>query len=491
MKLHQLLKENEYTCTLPVENTEILHITSNAHDIRQGTLFILTQGVTYPTEKLIPLILAKRPLLIAAEAFPKDIQTDIPVLQVKSARRTLAFALFRKNIPEGWHIPIIGITGTNGKTTTASMVTHILTQSGYRVGAVLTGGIFAGEKRISDTYYSMTTPDPDVLYSALRTMKDEGCDYIVMEVSSHALALEKLAPLTFDIGIFLNLGSDHMDFHKTPEAYFAAKARLFLQSKQAIINVDDMYGARLAAAATCPVTTVGVLCEASVMAHAVEDHGLEGFSYLFKAKDFSFLLKQNLPGIYNVYNSLCALMCTVMLGILPCCAKRHMTSFLPPEGRMEYVAGHPLVYIDYAHTPEALKSALKTINTSKKQGQKLILVFGCGGDRDKEKRSVMAEYAQKYADTVIVTTDNNRTESPISIIKDTLPGFTDRHRYTVIMDRAEAIRHAIETARPHDIVLIAGKGHERYTLDAQGYHPFDERQIILASLNQNQNGYNT
>ena len=484
MKLCELLKDHEYRCSQDVRDVEISYITSDPRDVRADTLFVLTKGVTYPTEKLLPLVLARQPALIVAEEIPSGYSADIPLLLTPSARRTLSVALFRRYVGNDLSVPIIGITGTNGKTTTASMLTHILSQSGYRVGAILTGGIFIGDTRLSDTFYSMTTPDPALLYPTLRTMKDAACDYIVMEVSSHALALEKVAPLHFDIGIFTNLSTDHLDFHKSMEDYYQAKARLFSMCSRGIVNADDPYASRLVTQAPCPITTVGVLQEADVMAHTVEDYGLDGFSYLYKTKDFSFLTRQISPGIYNVYNSLCALTAAIALGVRPCDAKRHMAYFSPPEGRMESIHMSPRVYIDYAHTPEALQSALKTINKGKKEGQKTILVFGCGGDRDKSKRAVMARYAQMYADTVILTTDNSRTESPVSIVKDIIKGFTDRHRYTVIMDRAEAIRHALRIASAEDIVLIAGKGHERYTLDANGYHTFDERKIVFDVLNQ-------
>ncbi len=484
MYLSRLLYENEYICPTSVAQTPIAHITSDPRDIRADTLFVLTKGVRYPTETLLPLILAKAPALLVAEEAPLGYRSNIPLLLVANARRALSMALFRFCELERFTIPIIGVTGTNGKTTTASMLVHILSRCGHRVGAILTGGIFVAGTRISDPFYSMTTPDPAQLYPTLKRMKEAGCAYIVMEVSSHALALEKLTPLRFAIGIFTNISADHLDFHGDMEAYYQAKARLFSMCEQAIINADDTYAARLQCETACLTTTVGVLQSADVMAQAVEDHGLEGFSYLYKAKTFSFLLRQNIPGLYNVYNSLCALTAAIALGIAPCEARRHAASAGAPEGRMESVHASPHVYIDYAHTPEALKCALKTVNKGKKQGQKTILVFGCGGDRDKGKRAVMAQYAQEYADTVIVTTDNCRTESPISIVKDTVRGFTDRQAYTVIMDRAQAIRHAVTQANPDDIVLIAGKGHERYTQDAQGYHPFDERKIVSDVLDR-------
>lgn len=484
MKLCDLLKETEYACADPVAQTPIAHITSDVHDIREDTLFVLVPGVRHDTTRLLPLVVAKRPQLIVLEHLPDPPIEGIPTLLVACARTALSLALFRfydlaHDLP-----PLIGITGTNGKTTTATMLSHILTGEGMRVGRILTGGIYVGDEPLTEPFYSMTTPDPCLLYPALHTMRKRGCDAIVMEVSSHALALKKVAPLHFTLGLFTNLSEEHMDFHGSMEDYFLTKRALFSSCTLGIVNADDPYGRRLLEHPPCPMRSVGAVYDADVQARAIEDRGLDGCSYLYRTDALSFVTQLKAVGIHNVYNSALALCAAITLGIKPCRARAQLSTFSSAEGRMEQVAEHPRIYIDYAHTPLALKAALKTANISKNIGQKLILVFGCGGERDRGKRPRMAELAEKMADITYVTADNPRGEPSGQILEDILRGFTKKERYHVISDRRRAIETAILAASPDDIVLIVGKGHERYTVDRHGQHPFDERKIIKDVLNQ-------
>ena len=484
MKLGEILHRDEYFCTEDIDALFIGHITSDANDIREDTLFFLTKGVSYDTSRLLPLILSKKPKVIVTEQWP-DISTgDAAVALVPSARRALAFGLYRRFLPDGLSVPLIGITGTNGKTTTATMLSHILSCEGKRVGRIMTGGIYIENEPLTDAYYSMTTPDPSVLYKTLATMKERACDAIVMEVSSHALALEKVAPLSFAIGIFTNLSEEHLDFHKSMEDYFRCKASLFSQCALGIVNADDPYARRLQGEAPCPMISVGALYDATVTARCVEDLGLDGCRYLYRTDKLSFIARLQTVGVHNVYNSMLALCASISLSVPPCRAKMHIGTLRGICGRMERIAEAPTVYIDYAHTPEALRSTLKTVNSCKKQGQKLILVFGCGGDRDREKRPKMARVAEEGADLIFITSDNPRTEAATQILTDILGGFSTREKCHVISDRRQAIESALAAARPCDTVLIAGKGHERYTVDRHGYHPFDERKIVHDVLNK-------
>lgn len=484
MKLCEVLYKDEYFCTDDIASFNVGHITSDVHDIREDTLFFLVRGVSYDTSRLLPAILSKKPKAIVAEAWPDVSTGGIPIAIVASARRALSFALYRLYLPEGLRIPIVGITGTNGKTTTATMLAHILTCEGKRVGRILTGGIYVGDEPLTDAYYSMTTPDPAVLYKALATMNEQECDVIVMEVSSHALSLGKVASLSFAIGIFTNLSAEHLDFHKDMEDYFACKASLFSQCALGIVNIDDPYARRIQKTAACPMISVGALYDADVMARSVEDLGLDGCRYLYRTQTLSFIARLQTVGVHNVYNSMLALCAAIKLSVPPYRAKAHISSLCGICGRMEKIASNPTVYIDYAHTPEALRSALNAVNSCKKQGQKVLLVFGCGGDRDREKRPKMARVAEEGADVVFVTSDNTRTEASTQILTDILSGFSSRESCRVISDRRNAIETAVREARPCDIVIIAGKGHERYTLDRHGYHPFDERKIALDVLNE-------
>ncbi len=490
MKFSDILYDGEYfSKSKGIDRLTVKHITSDARDIQPGTVFFFLHGVSYDTTKLLPLIRAKAPAVIVSEE-PLPENFDVcPQVTVPSARRALAFALSRMCGIDYNRMRFIGITGTNGKTTTATMLSAILETGGAPVGRIMTGRISVGKEELAPPFYSMTTPDPSTLYPAIRKMQDVGCRYVVMEVSSHALALEKVAPIPFSVAIFTNLSEEHLDFHGDMDSYFEAKKKLFFQSAEAVINTDDAYGDKLAREIVCPVTTVGAVSMADVTARSIDDGGIDGLSFLYHTDGLSFIQRLKISGIHNIYNAMLALTAALRLGISPKTAREAVASLGTVCGRMEKIAEKPTVYIDYAHTPEALKVALKLLNRSKKEGQKIILVFGCGGERDRGKRPHMAAIAETYADSVIVTSDNNRKEDPCDILRDILTGFTDRKKYKVISDREKAIRYAVDTMENGDILLVAGKGHETYTVDKDGYRPFDERKIISEALEEKIDGH--
>lgn len=483
MKLCELLYKNEYSCDCHVEDMDIENVTSNVNNISEETLFVLLKGIKFDTGKIIDYIASRHPRAIICDE-DREIEVSVPLIRVKNARATLAKICSRFNGIDYKKTAFIGVTGTNGKTTTATMIYEIMKHAGYRAGFIGTGKIEFMEKRLSEKMYSMTTPDPELLYPSIKRMQESGCEVIVMEVSSHALALDKLAPIPFAYSVFTNLSAEHMDFHTDIEDYYNAKLKLFLQSKCGIFNADDKFCERAMKdlEGVCSILSIGVLWDADAMARDVILNGFDGSSYIYREKNLLFKVKLSIPGHYNIYNSLLALKCAIAFGIRPCIAKEAVNSIKKIDGRFEIIKSDISVIIDYAHTENAFQNIFKAIKSAKNQRQNIITVFGCGGDRDKSKRPKMAAVAESNSDLVIVTLDNSRSENEGEIISDILSGMSDAKKRKVITSRANAITHAILSAQSDDIVLILGKGHERYNIDRNGYHDFDERTVIRDAL---------
>lgn len=461
---------------------EVKECTADYKKAREDSLLFLLPGVNFDTYTLSDKYVKAKPRAIVTERAEYFEKAKLPIIRVRSARKAFALANHALSAFSANGIKLIGITGTNGKTSTATILRHILEYNGIKVGFIGTGKIEFGTERFCDSHYSMTSPDPDLLYPTLARMKNGGAEAIVMETSSHALALEKLAPLKFDIGVFTGLSHEHLDFHKTIDEYFESKEKLITNAKRGIINIDDPRGRILYEKYSDKSVGIGVLFEGDIRAREIDDRGFDGISYILKAKNHMTRINLPLPGIYNTYNSLLAFSAARELELSPKEIKDALSHMPPIEGRYEIVRGGGIsVIIDYAHTPFALENLLKNINTNKNIKQNIILVFGCGGERDKGKRPMMASIAKKYASSTIVTTDNSRGEDPEKIISDIVSGFGGGG-YGVIVNRADAIRYAIKNAKKDDIVLIAGKGHERYICDAEGYHDFDEREIVAGAL---------
>lgn len=489
MKLSNILPAQEYLTDHPLGDPEITDVTDKPCNVTEGCLFFLIRGFRFDAEKLLISVLSRRPAAVVVERIPEGYDNTIPLLLVPSVRRAYAFALYRFLGIDGEKLNLIGITGTNGKTTTASLLFRILSEAGHRVGMFGTGQIRIGDRLLTASDYAMTTPDPDVLYPALKQMLQEGVSDVVMEVSSHALALDKVAPLFFSYGIFTNLSAEHLDFHTTMEDYYAAKSKLFRQCRIGIVNADDAWCDRIIRDATCQIVRVGAVFEGDIMAKNIRDLGMEGSSFLFRAPGLSFLVSLKLPGLYNIYNATLALTAAISMGIPPCQAKESVASLPFVPGRLETVCESPRVIVDYAHTEAALRSVLKTVCQGKPHDVRAITVFGCGGERDREKRPKMAAAAEEFSDYTIVTSDNSRGEATADILRDILRGFHERTRHCVISDRKHAIEAAVEMATDRDIIIVAGKGHERYITDKAGTHPFDERKIILEAVKKKKGGH--
>ena len=481
MNIKQLIPEKEFTGNQNIPDIEIYNCTSNYKKRGKNTLLFLLPGVNFDTYELIPFYLKSDAAAIITESKDKFPKTKIPIIEVKSARRAYAFAMSKISEINYEKLTFIGVTGTNGKTTTATMIRKILEYNGKRVGFIGTGKIEFEDKKYMDAYYSMTSPDPDILYPIIKDMQSHGCEIIVMEASSHALTLEKLAPINYKIGIFTGLSHEHLEFHGSMEKYYLAKEKLIKNCELAIINFDDPWGKHLYEKYESKATGIGVVWRSDVSATEVENYGLCGIGYIYKGKNFITRIKLPIPGLYNIYNSMLAFDAAYKLNITPKDIKLAFESIDHIDGRCECIFDEITVIIDYAHTPLALESVLKTIIADKDYLQKLILVFGCGGERDPSKRPIMAKIAEKYADKIIITNDNPRREDEGAIIDAIVSGFTQK-KYAVIRDRAEAITYAVKSASIGDIVLIAGKGHEKYIIDKDGYLHFDEKEIITDAL---------
>lgn len=383
-------------------------------------------------------------------------------------------------------LKFIGITGTNGKTSVSVMLEHILNNANIPcevIGTLNSSSLSDGAHNLTANF---TTPDPEELYPMLQRILASGIEYVVMEVSSHALKYDKLAPINFEIGVFTNLTEDHLDFHGTMEDYFKSKKRLFDMCSLGIINVDDEYGKRIARLAPCEIKTCSSEQSADYSYDIIEDLGENGTKYRIGTSESELLINCSVPGRFSVLNSMQASACALELNIDKKTIIESFDSFQGVDGRFERLEAprgwDVAVFIDYAHTPDALQNLLNTANSLKREGQRTVLLFGCGGDREHQKRSIMGKIAVENADFVIITSDNPRSECRNDIINDILQEITCENNFAVIPDRKTAIEFAISCSRAGDIILLAGKGHERYEIDSEGRKPFDEREVVRAAF---------
>ena len=475
MKICDIIKREEYILSEVDDELDFSKLSIDPNEISNEDILII------PNSKKIPDLSKSKANPLAVICDKNAVLPEyISRILVNNVRLAMAKAYYRFHNLSLKKMKIIGITGTNGKTTTATLISRILASEGYKIGFIGTGKIEIDGSKITDENYSMTTPDPPLLFSSLKKMESHGCNAVVMEVSSHALALEKVAPIEFDYGVFTNLSPEHTDFHSDINSYFDAKLKLFSQSRCSVFNLDDDYGKRAYTLCSSKKISVGVLWHGDVWASNIENHGFDGISYTYHGDCFSFKMKLPLPGIYNAYNSMLAAAVCIDIGCKPCNVKRILSKMAPVEGRYEIINEEISVIIDYAHTATAFNNILRELSVVK-GAHKLTVVFGCGGERDTAKRPKIAKIAEKYADRIIVTTDNSRNEDPNVIIKDICEGF-EKEKHIIIRDREDAIKVSIAEAQEGDIVAIVGKGAEKYNIDKDGLHPFDERKIVLAAL---------
>ena len=380
-------------------------------------------------------------------------------------------------------LKIIAVTGTNGKTTVSTMIYTALLSIGRKCALVGTlGAIFNGEKTPLDT---MTTPDPERLYPLLRRYADGGAEYVIMEASSHALALGKLDGIRFFVGAVTNVTPEHLDFHGNMQEYCKAKALLFSKCEKGVYCTDDAYVSEMYERAEGEKKSVSVRSNnADYFADNTVLRGIDGVKFNFNFKGGSLSLSSEIPGEFTVSNMLLSAAVLKELGLTGKEITKGLSSLHGIKGRMDRVRsdGDFSVFIDFAHTPDALQKLLTTVNGFKECGQRTVTLFGCGGDRDRSKRSLMGAIASRLSDFVIITSDNSRSERAEDIIGDIMSGFDKDCPHKVIPNRKEAITFAIEHAGRGDVILLCGKGHEEYEIDGSEKRPFSEREIVLEAV---------
>lgn len=477
MKISELLKNIDYECCGIDGDCDIPSLSMTVKDFSADCALIIP-GAKIPSSAELEKNNIKCIICGEGSEIPS---VGIPLVRVKNPRLALAYAYSNFYGIDYGKMKIFGVTGTNGKTSTATFLAEALSSLG-KVGFIGTGKIRIGGESVEEEYYSMTTPDPPLLYKSLKRMEKEGCFAVVMEVSSHSLALSKVDPIPFDYGIMTNLSEEHMDFHETLENYYQTKMHLFSLCKTAVFNVDNSFARRAFREHEGRKISCGVLFKADVCAKVVEDQGFDGVSYIYHGKNFSFRARLKTPGIYNVYNSMLAIAAATDCGALPCKVKEAISSLSGIEGRYEIIKDEVTVIIDYAHTEAAFENILKSIKSAK-GCRPLTVIFGAGGERDRSKRPKMAAVCEKYADKIIITQDNSRGEDPGEIIGDIIRGLKSKS-YRISIDRRVAIREAILSAEVGEVIALIGKGAEKYNIDKSGYHRFDEKEIIDHALRE-------
>ena len=491
MKLKILCDAAGIQCPVGEEEREISSVATDSRRVTPGGMFICIHGLRVDGHRYAAQALERGAACVLAQE-DGDIPSDLNVLLLTAPDTRKATAC----IYHAWYgfpakrLKLIGVTGTNGKTTVTHMLRHLLEASLFRCGIIGTVGCESAGRRLEggsdDPLANMTTPDPEALYRMLAEMVADGVEYVLMEVTSHALALGKVEPLEFEAAIFTNLTPEHLDFHGTMEAYAEAKAALFQKSKLSVIQADSPWAERMKRASVGRVVTCGVDAAADYRAEEISYTAAGGVSYRLVGARSGMRLTCPVPGRFTVANSMQAAVCVMELGLRAAKIKDALASLTGVRGRMERI---PLgldadfsVLVDYAHTPDALENLLRTVQGFRQSGQRIVLLFGCGGDRDKSKRPIMGALASRYADVTVVTSDNSRGEDPMQIIGEILSGMDPSKPYCVIPDRAEAIQYAINQARAGDILLLAGKGHEEYEIGREGRKPFRERDVVRSAF---------
>ncbi len=460
-------------------------IAYDSRRVQRNFLFVALRGEKSDGHQFIEQAIEKGASVIVTEHEVQQARaTCLVVENTRQALADLGAAFYERPMRR---LKMAAVTGTNGKTTTTFLLKHICEKAGLRCGLLGTVRYEIGGRVLPAV---RTTPESLDIQEHLAQMADAGCKAVAMEVSSHALALDRTRGLEWDVAVFTNLTQDHLNFHKTMENYFEAKAQLFTglaeqktkTTPAAVINLDDRYGAQLVDRLDkkTPVITYGVSPRADFRASNYHAE-FAGTSYQLDAKGKSYLVRVPLIGRFNVANSMAALAAASSLGISLREAILSLARSPQVPGRLEAVPAKRQfqVFVDYAHTDDALLNVLKTLNEL--SPNRLIVVFGCGGDRDRQKRPLMGRVVDQNADYGIITSDNPRTENPDAIIAEVEQGFQSSH-YEKIPDRAKAIARAIELAQPRDIVLIAGKGHEKTQEFADHTIPFDDILVTQRAL---------
>ena len=478
MKLSELLNGLTILEATASMDMEITGVSYDSRKTQPGDLFVAITGYATDGHLFIPMAAQKGAAVVLCERAPQE---DIPYVRIASTRPALAV------VGANWFghpadsMTMIGITGTNGKTSSTLLLKHVIeTVLHGKVGLIGTM-----ENRVGDEVIptERTTPESFELQQLFGRMRDAGCTHVVMEVSSHAIALDRVAGVHYDVAAFTNLTEDHLDFHKTMESYCDAKAELFRRCDRGVLNCDDPWFDRIRANATCEICTASVTGAGDLQA---KDLVLlsDGISFTAVLGEKQVLVKLPIPGKFTVYNALTVLGIALQLGISLEDAAAALATAQGVKGRVEVVPTPGKDYtilIDYAHTPDGLENVLSSVKDYCKG--RLIALFGCGGDRDRTKRPIMGRIGAELADIAIITSDNPRTEVPSAIIADIVAGIPQTAgKYEVIENRVEAIHHAMDIAETDDILVLAGKGHETYQEICGVKNHLDEREVVADYL---------
>ena len=480
MKLKDLLQGLEVIKACADLNAQITCVTYDSRKTVPGSLFVAITGFVTDGNLYVYKALQMGAAAVVTAVEPQE---DIPYILVKSDRLALAQISANYYGHPSKTMKIIGVTGTNGKTTTTVLLKQLLeTACGAKVGLLGTMDNMIADASVPA---ERTTPESLDLQELFAGMRDAACEYVVMEVSSHAIALERVGGVRFDVAAFTNLTEDHLDFHRTMENCCDTKALLFARANRCVINRDDAWFSRICAKATGEILTTSVDAVADLRAENLELRA-DGISFTAVYQDAQTAVRLPIPGRFTIYNALTALGCALQLGIPLDRAAAALSTAKGVRGRVEVVPtdGKPYtVLIDYAHTPDGLQNVLSAVRGFCKG--RLIAVFGCGGDRDEKKRPIMGKIGVNLADIAIITSDNPRTEDPMAIIGDILTGIDpNKKNYEVIENRPQAIRYAMDIGEKNDIIVLAGKGHETYQeIHGVKYH-LDEREVVQQYLKE-------
>ena len=464
-------------------NIAVEQITFDSRKVGRLTAFIATKGTQSDGHDYISQAIESGACCVVCENFPDHLNANVTYIKVSDSSKALGLIAsnFYDNPSE--KLTLVGITGTNGKTTSATLLYDLFRLLGYKTGLISTVSIRILHHTIEATH---TTPDAVAINKTLSEMVDKGCSHVFMEVSSHAVHQNRISGLNFKVGVFTNISRDHLDYHSTFDNYIQAKKMFFdglSKDAFALLNYDDKHGETMGLHSSARVKSYGLNGALDIKGKVLENH----FSGLSMEVDDKEMISR-LIGDFNAYNLLVAYGVAACLGEDKITVLTTLSSLKAPEGRFEYFTSksNVIIVVDYAHTPDALENVLKTIHAIKKGGESIISVFGCGGDRDTGKRPLMGKIAAEYSNRVIVTSDNPRSENPEKILEDISNGISEEKQANSlsISNRKEAIKTACSMARSGDIVLIAGKGHEKYQIIGDETFHFDDMETTIEILNQ-------
>lgn len=483
LKLYDIIKKYPVIDIVGSTDIDVYGIEHDSRKVKDRYLFVAQRGFTNDGHEFINEAINNGAIAILSEK-DVDLNQNMTIIKVRDSLDALGY-VSSNFYGSAWdQMTMIGITGTNGKTSTTYYLKNILDYNDSKVGVLGTIGAIMEDSSID---LLNTTPDSLEIQKILGAMLNKDIEYVIMEVSSHALDLKRVKYMDYDIGIFMNLSEEHLDYHKTMEKYLQAKLKLFLKTKKYnIINIDDFYGKIIKQSIKdkIPCISYGLNSSANIYASNIE-YNLRGVGFTLNTPKGIRDIRLNIPGKFSVYNALAAAACSYALDIDLDIIKKGLENLRGVKGRFELVPNPKdlNIIIDFAHTPEGLEqvlSAIKNFATGK-----IFVVFGAGGNRDKSKRPLMGKVVASYADLAIVTTDNPRFEDPEKIIEDIIIGIKEVNgRYIKCIDRKKAIEYAILEAGPEDIILLAGKGHETNMIIDGKLVPFDERMIVLNITNK-------